>query len=696
MTFGDIALLLKSDRPRRLAACLFALSTLPALSAPALAQSSADDPAASRQPHVAQMLPENTPVAFFLTTQAADWQALEQFELFAKIAAFTGGGGASLLNLPILPPGIDYARDVQPWIGEQVAIAVLPDTTPRSIAVSDIAATTLTVVPVADPEALPPFLERLETARAEEVPEKSTYEGVALWVWPTRTESYDNYDDDDCYEADCADDADDGLPAPLPDPLTVPPAVGAAKAVSPPVPQRLPVPGEFEEGDYTYQVPGLAVAILDNYLVFAQEPAALKTLIDYQQLANPSLADSALFLRSQYTDSEGAIARFYANLSEAVKFNLDGGLSGLSSPLPGPFPRPFPGVPDLMPQLTLPLEARSLTARALQGVTIDSLVYPQAEGIRLQGRLYGNGLVRSAATPDLPEADSVLSFVPAPAYSLNSGRDLAGLWRQIAASLALSEPTREFLQQARSTVSTFLGLDLDTELLGWMDKEIVLFFFPSAGGGSLRPEFNLETGIAIQTSDRATAQKALDALDAFVGSSGGAAQALSVTPTEINGLPAVSWQISAHPGSPQPLSVFAHSWIAEDTVMFTSGTRAMAQLLNAPNFQSVERYPTFLGATESLPQPNNGYSYLNAGSTLSLAYSLFSSWLAVPPDDPFFQTVKSFLGTIRSFGSTTSSTSDYWQLDSLMNLAPVQAGQPLAAPMVEPVIDTPPVEPMAE
>ncbi|MGI8936008.1 MAG: DUF3352 domain-containing protein, partial [Phormidesmis sp.] len=345
MTFGDIALLLKSDRPRRLAACLFALSALPALSAPALAQRGVDDPAASRQPHVAQMLPENTPIAFFLTTQAADWQALEQFELFAKIAAFTGGG-VSPLNLPILLPGIDYARDVQPWIGEQVAIAVLPDTTPRSIAVSDIAATTLTVVPVANQQALPPFLERLETARADEVPEKSTYEGVALWVWPTRTESYDDYYDDDCYEADCADD-DYEQPAPLPEPTTDPPAVGAAKAVSPPTPQRLPVPGEFEEGDYIYRIPGLAVAILDNYLVFAQEPAALKTLIDYQQLAKPSLADSALFLRSQYTDSEGAIARFYANLSETVKFNLDGGLSGFNSPLPG-LPTPFPGLPELI------------------------------------------------------------------------------------------------------------------------------------------------------------------------------------------------------------------------------------------------------------------------------------------------------------------------------------------------------------
>lgn len=219
-----------------------------------------------------------------------------------------------------------------------------------------------------------------------------------------------------------------------------------------------------------------------------------------------------------------------------------------------------------------------------------------------------------------------------------------------------------------------------------MDKEIVLFFFPNAGGGSFFPEFNLETGIAIQTSDRATAQKALDALDAFVGSSDLMGRTLSVTTTEINNTSAVSWQIPAYFGPTQPLSVFAHSWISEDTVMLTSGTRAMAQLLNVPNFQSVERYPTFLDATGTLPYPNNGYSYLNAGSTLSLVYSLFSSWLALPPDDPFFQTARSFLGTVRGFGSTTSSTNDYWQLDTLMNLAPVPAeSSSLADPAANPV-----------
>lgn len=459
MTFGDMALSLKSElRSGRLTACLLALSAvsaLPAAAQPVSETETTADTAASQQ-QLAQQLPASTPMAFFLSTQSADWQALEQFELFAKIAEVTGGA-VSPLSLPIFLPGFDYASEIQPWIGDQVVVTVLPDTTPRSIAVTDIAATTLTVVPIANRQALPPFLEHLETARGEEVPEKSTYEGVELWVWPTRTESYDDHYDD-CYEDGCYED-DYEVPEPLPEPTTAPPELGAAKAIFPPVPQRLPVPGASGEGDYTYQIPGLAVAISDDYLVFAREPAALKTLIDYQQFAGPSLGDSELFLRfssgeappSQYTDTEGALARFYANLSEAVKFNLDGGLSGLSSPLPFP----FPGPPELIPQLSLPLEARAITARALQGVTVDSLIYPQAEGIRLQGRLYGNELVRSMATPELPEADSALSFVPAPAYSLSSGRDLAGLWRQIAASLALSEPlvncySRPAVQSRRS------------------------------------------------------------------------------------------------------------------------------------------------------------------------------------------------------------------------------------------------------
>ncbi len=60
-----------------------------------------------------------------------------------------------------------------------------------------------------------------------------------------------------------------------------------------------------------------------------------------------------------------------------------------------------------------------------------------------------------------------------------------------------------------------------------------------------------------------------------------------------------------------------------------------------------------------------------------MAYALISKWFQVPPDNLFFQQVKSYLGTIRGGGSTTSSTDEYWQLDSLLNLAPTEEREAL-------------------
>ncbi|MEM9088688.1 MAG: DUF3352 domain-containing protein [Cyanobacteria bacterium P01_F01_bin.53] len=659
--------------------------------------------AANRQ--LAQVLPESTPMAFFLSTREENWEGLERFALFSKISGFMGGS-LTPRSLPFFPPSLQYEfdGDIQSWMGEQAAIAFLPDTTPRSVAVTDIPSKMYMVLPVTDQAALVPFLEALEVSREGVTPEKTVHEGIELWVWPTRTASWDDGADfGDGPEVlpevapEAAPETTPNLPdVPLPEAAPQSPSdegsgMAEPKAVDPdPTLEELPLPEDFGDDEWgTYEVPGLTVAMLGDHLVFAQEAAAVKELIDYQQFEGARLGDSELFLRSQYADTEGAIARFYSNLSEVVKFNLDGTFPGNPFPdgsgFPSPVPLP-PGLPDFstFPGLTLPPEAREMASQTLTGVTLDMLVYPQDEGMRLQGRIYGNGLVQSTATPDLPYADSALAFVPAPTYALSSGRDVAGFWQQIASGLALSEATRPFLEQARTMVSLATGLDLDTELLGWMDREFVLFFFPSNEGGlnSLLPDAGVEIGVAIQTSDRTTAQKALDAIDELVG------PYIAVDAT-VNDTPAVSWQGPNFRGSPEPVSYLSHSWISDDTVLISSGAGAMKRLLNATAFEPVDEHPTFLNATDSLANPNNGYSYLNAGSTLSLIYSQLTRRFGLG-DSFFFQQVQSILGTIRGFGATTSSTDEYWQLDSLMNLAPAEQSRTSVA-LPEPPVSDPPV-----
>ena len=646
--------------------------------APAPADQSAKALAARQ---LADLLPAETPMALFFSADEADWEALQQFELFAKFAGFADefmaglAEGDSGLQAPLTTP-----EGTERWQGNQFVVAALPDRSPRSIAVTDIDREIILIMPVVNEAALSPYKTSLETSRSE-APEKSTYLDAELWVWPTEERSYDYGYERDLPEVPHEDWPAENLPAtgPLIDSSKAqPPALNLNKAADAGVPTGLPSPGDFEpEPNYdTYTVEGKAIAFIDGYVLQATEPETLKKLLNYRQFDYARLSENPLFTRSEYGQEEGAIARLYADLSEISKYNVDG------SEFTPPSGAPFPGIPDIpglpgglpglpsVPSSLMRQETQAQIISALKGITIEGIIYPQAEGIRLQGRFYGNNLLRSNPTPELDYADSALEFVPAATYSFNSGRDIAGIWRQLARSLSLNETTRDYLQQGRDFVKTATGLDLDDELIGWMDREFVLFFFPSNEGAlnSFSPGLGVEIGIALQTSDRPTAQNTLDTIDGLLS--------FFAQPTTINGNPAVSWQAPTfgvtNPDAPPFTSYVSHSWISEDTLVITSGAGAMAQLLNPVGFAPISEHPTFLNATDTLAKPNNGYGYFNAGSSFSLIYSLITDWLEVPADDPFFQSVKSYLGTIRGAGSTTSSTAEYWQLDSLLNLAPAE------------------------
>jgi len=652
---------------------------------------------------IADLLPAETAMALFFSSDRADWETLQQFELFAKLAEFTEGaaggfldGGLDTISIKGPPIGTEGAER---WHGNQFAVAVLPDTTPRSIAVTDIEKEMVLIAPVANAAAIEAYQEKLETLRSD-APEKSAHLDAELWVWPSEEFSFDDYDNPldlpDVPHEDWPSDefsktelSKTELSKTNNELKTRRDAMGFGKALNSESPAGLPSPRVFEpEPDYgSYTSRGGAIAFLEGYVVYADEPAALKKLLNYRQFNYDRLSDNPLFSRSEYAQEAGAIARVYADLSEVSKANIDG------SALPAGAP-PFPGIPDIpglpggfpgFPTTPSPImrqETQAQIASALKGITIEGIIYPQAEGIRVQGRVYGNNLLRSNPTPELDYADSALEFVPAATYSFNSGRDIAGIWQQVARNLSLNVTTREYLQQARDFVKTSTGLDLDAELIGWMDREFVLFFFPSSKGAlnSFSPGLGVEIGVAIQTSDRPTAQNTLDTIDGLLS--------LFAQPTTVNGTPVVSWQAPSFgfgPDAPPAVSYLSHGWISEDTLIITSGTGAMSQLLNPVGFAPISEHPTFLNATDTLAKPNNGYGYFNAGSSFSLAYGLITQWLEVPADDPFFQTVKSYLGTIRGAGSTTSSTAAYWQLDSLLNLAPAEGDR-------DPVEENEPVE----
>ena len=627
------------------------------------------------EPHLAQRLPENTPYAMFVSVQDENLANLEQFELFAKLSDLFGGL-TSPVGLPFLPP--ETFDTVEDWAGMQSAIALLPETAPRRVSPTDLSAKFYGITQIVNADEFVEFVTTVELFRSE-APVKKEYQGATLWVWPTRTETI-NYPDYESFEGlEGSESEDYKLPAVE---LKRRAEKARAKALtngeaSPPVSDD--TEEDFYEDSYTVEVPGLVIAQVDGYAFFAQEAQTVEEAIAYQSRLRSSLATSELFLRSQYAQTPGAIAHIYANVSETSKFDLSDQLPDFSQfPLPAALP------PDFFSQI-FSAESRLLTSRLTQGVTLEGIIYPENQGLRLQGRLYGNEILSPTPTPDLPYAESTFQYVPAPAYTLGSGRNFAGFWNRVTDFLSLDQTAKGYLDQARSRALTFTGLDLDTELIGWIDQEIAFFSFPSDEGliNSVLPGAGIEIGLAIQTSDRAKAETALNTLgilaEDFIAPG-------VVANTLVNDSPTVSWRIPSV-GDDLDFSFLGQSWVAEDTVMFTSGIGAMKRVLNATAFEPLDEHPTFLNATRSLIQPNNGYSYVNAGSYLSLIYGFAEDWFEIDANDPFFVGAKSYLGTVRSLSGTTASTDEYWQLDALIGLAPAER-QAIVPPVLERTAET--------
>ncbi len=603
---------------------------------------------------VAELLPENTPVALMVETDQATWDQLLQYELFDRITEFTGQP-LSPGGLPFLPYGVDYQTDVAPWVGDGAAIALLPIPSAATISPQDRG---YLVVSITDAEAIPDFIDVLAEAR-QATPEETSYKGVPIYFWPTEVVTFDEFgwpieEPAEIEDNNSEPDVNDGSLSPLANGLTepfsdltrwlLPQRFGFRPAPSP----DIDIDDTDSSDTYSYTIPGLAMALFDDHLVVSLEPDTLRYWIEYQQRRGPVLTENEDFLAVQAdAEEKGAFGLVYGSIGELAKFTV-------TPPSSAVFPLPLPDIPEPT------LRERTQAAALFRNVTFEILAYPRREGLHLEARLNdGNFLIPLPRGTVDNDGETILSELPASTYMLGSGYDLAGLWDDVSDALSLAEISRSLLETARAFVSFATGLDLDTEILGWMDGEYTLFFFPSRSGlfNSFLPGVGVEAGVLLQTSDRPLAETALTAFDTLVGPS-------IATPQQLSGTDVVSWEFDLS-GSGTPQSILSHTWLTDDTLAITTGTGAMDRLVNPFAFESLTEHSTFLNATEPFPDPNYGYFYVNAAPTLATIYSLFD----LDPTDPFIQEIKSGLGTVRSVSITTSSTADAVQLDALLGLA---------------------------
>ncbi|MEM6715498.1 MAG: DUF3352 domain-containing protein [Cyanobacteria bacterium P01_C01_bin.147] len=610
-------------------------------------------------PDPAEVLPSNTAYTILLDMRQETWSQLNQYALFQQLQA-QGSGEPNPGGLPFLPLGLEYEADIAPWVGDDVAMALLPIDDPTGTIMRDHE---ILIAPIADSAAFSAVFDDdfigSVAALKEGAPELLSYQGVDIVYWappvPPEPEP-------------------ESLP-PVTLPNDGPPETDLLIEAEPPV--ASPDPGLEDEGatpqewlkalpkqdDDTTWSPatwlddqGLAIAVFPDFIVAAASPTAIQTWVDLRP-TDPAaaLAQNEDFLQTlAHPQADGALGLLYGDMSELVNYAfVDLDLPDLPLDLPNP------------EDLLSPQDFADLSALQLNG-HVEAIIYPDTQGIRVQGRgYYDDALLSAIADMIAPASPEVLSHIPKDSYGMLSGRDLAGFWEEVTTTLEASEETSDWLAQGRGFFTAMTGLDLDEDIFGWMDRGFTVFLYPTSDTPLTLffPEFRVGWGIALQTSDRATAENTFATLDGLMEEF-----FIAVEPTTINGQAATSWGDYIW-DTEETQSFFGRTWVDEDTLLLTTSIEALSTLAQLEPAQTLPNAIRFVEATRDFPTENQGYLFANMGPIRTLLTSIF-----VPdPNDAEALEFRRLMASVQALSGTVSFQGEYAQVDGMLLLAPAEA-----------------------
>lgn len=608
----------------------------------------------SSPPTVTNILPASTSGVVLINTTASAWAELQRFNPFPEV-------GLPLPLFPIGSGGLNLEEDIQSWLGDRLAIAIMP-AAPQD---KSLSANALLIAPIKDSSRFNAFLDKMKTAWGNPQIERD-YKGITLLRWTASSASEPS-------ETPVSPDDTNGTPD---QPVTPEPEV----APSPSSQQRPTLlrvsmlPGQGEgmisaqtgnelEPDLEEQIPtlsplpstlplpevlsrGVTIALLPDAVAIAAHDRALEKLIDARALEEPTLAQDRLFQRTVNHPQFGrSLVVGYGNLAGIVRHlpTLISRVSGMALPAP-----PIP----LLEESQIALMTRPYNS-------VDTYLWVQPEGIRGQTNFYYTTPQPDRATLAVTDANQILTRLPAITYLSANSRNFKRQWQTFIETAFASPTSQPFLNAIRSEFQKRSGVDLEQEVIGWMDGEYAFFMFPTTEGffNAIDPRFNLGVGLMLQTSDRPAAEAFLKKLDQAVRT--GARGELAIVPRRVAGIPVVSWEGKDRNRS---VSILSHGWISNDTLVLTTGADTMKVLAPKP-YLPLHLNPTFQTAIASFPLSNEGYFYVNMGASLSLIYGLIQPY--VPSTSPFVQEFQRVLGTVRSVSTSNSATAEAQRVDTL-------------------------------
>ncbi|MBD2341908.1 DUF3352 domain-containing protein [Calothrix sp. FACHB-156] len=250
-------------------------------------------------------------------------------------------------------------------------------------------------------------------------------------------------------------------------------------------------------------------------------------------------------------------------------------------------------------------------------------------------------------------AAKIVGEFPAETFALISGQGISKTWSTL---IEQSKDYPEFNQavaQVRQQLKSVANLDLDKEVLGWMDGEFALGAIPANQG--ILASVGFGGAFLFDTSDRKTAEATLSKLDDLIKK-----QLVTVAQKTIDGKNVTEWQV------PQQGALLSHGWLDQDTVFVAIGGPVGDAIATKKN-QSLDGSETFKAVTGTLQKPNGGYFYIDMDKTMTVV-NRFAAAQPLPPQ------ATAILSSIRGLGVTaTSPDKSTSQVEMLLALKPKAA-----------------------
>ncbi|MBW4692045.1 MAG: DUF3352 domain-containing protein [Lyngbya sp. HA4199-MV5] len=378
--------------------------------------------------------------------------------------------------------------------------------------------------------------------------------------------------------------------------------------------------------------PALAsAAVGDRFILFANHPKVLREAINNVQAPDLSLEQSKLFTRAIDSLTQPRIGLTFVNLPKFTQWL-----------------REFPATKPVQPLKTVNTETNVDDETALLKQSLIAGFTLNAQGLLAETALLSPDGA-ATALPSLSQPVGALQYVPVNASFAASGKDLDRQWTQLVKGLAPYETAAQLIQQPLQDLQTRWQFDLSADVFSWVKGEYALAMLPPDGVGAngvLHPDWVFAT----QRPQTEAGQQAIAQLDALATQHG-----LTVGPLALSDRTVSAWTrltASAKRAS-QPLNLQADVQGVHATVgkyeLFTTSVAAMDSALKAVDRSLVSR-EAFKQATTSLLQPNNGYLYLDWNASQPLLEQQFPVLKVIElAGKPVFDRLRSL--TISSYGS---------------------------------------------